>query len=273
MIGGALAALVAGLSYWLRLLSFSGAVAALVVGFLIFGFGGIGFAGPLLAFFLSSSLLSQVGRKRKESINALYAKGSTRDAMQVFANGGVAALLAAVFPFLEAHRETALMMAIASLAAVNADTWATEIGSLQRGSPWMVTTLRRVPAGTSGAVSWLGLLAALLGSLFIGLVGVLTWPPRSIHILWQPEVPELLAVVWAGFLAALADSILGGGLQAQYRCLRCGALTERKTHCPNAPVRLGRGFRWMTNDLVNLIASLLGALFVWFLLAFFVYPA
>jgi uncharacterized protein (TIGR00297 family) len=273
MIGGALAALVAGFSYWLRLLSFSGAVAALVVGFLIFGFGGIGFAGPLLAFFLSSSLLSQMGRKRKERINALYAKGSTRDALQVFANGGVAALLAAIFPFLGAYRETVLMMAIASLAAVNADTWATEIGSLQRGSPWMVTTLRRVDPGTSGAVSWLGLLAALLGSLFIGLVGILTWPPRSIYILWQPEVPELLAVAWAGFIAALGDSILGGSFQAQYRCLRCGALTERNIHCPDSPVRLGRGYRWMTNDLVNFIASLLGALFVWFLLAYFVYPA
>ena len=53
----------------------------------------------------------------------------------------------------------------AALAAVNADTWGTELGVLNPHPPRMITDLRKVvEKGTSGGISLIGTLAALAGS-------------------------------------------------------------------------------------------------------------
>jgi len=265
-----LAGSIAAISGLLRLLTFSGALAAFVVGFFVFGFGGLPFAVPLLAFFFSSSLLSRVGRGRKARYHTIYDKTARRDAGQVLANGAVAAALAFAFAFTPSTRQTALLY-LAALAAVNADTWATEIGGLAPGRPFLITTLRRVDPGTSGGVSLLGLIAALLGALFVAGAGWLAWPLNTTQLLWKPDAPEILSIAWAGFIAAFADSILGASLQAQYRCSRCGRQTERSAHC-DQPARRLQGWRWITNDVVNFLASLLGVLFAWLLLTQFTYP-
>jgi uncharacterized protein (TIGR00297 family) len=273
LIGVAAAGGVALFAGGLRLLSLSGALAAFVVGFLIFGFGGLPFALPLLAFFFSSSLLSRVGKSRKAKANALYDKTSTRDAGQVLANGGAAALLALVAG-LNPHMPTPrwlLLLFLAALAAVNADTWATEIGGLSKTRPFLITNFRRVEPGTSGAVSWLGLFAALLGAAFVVGVGQLAWPAHSTWLFWRIDPPEMLAVAWAGFVASFADSILGASVQAQYRCTKCGGITESSNHCGQS-TRLIRGWKWVTNDVVNFVTSLLGILFAWLLLTYVAYP-
>ncbi len=260
----------------LRLLTFSGALAAFAVGVFIFGFGRLTFAAPLLAFFFSSSLLSLLGKARKAGANARYSKSSTRDAGQVLANGGVATALVILFALLlQQHRVAALrplyLLYLASLGAVNADTWATEVGGLSASRPWLVTTLRRVDRGTSGAVSVAGLLAALAGAAFIALVGWAVWPRGSTELLWRIDPPEIIAVAWGGFVAAYVDSLLGATVQAHYRCGHCGQITERPVHC-EAPATLARGWRWVNNDVVNLATSLCGVLFTWILLKLFAYP-
>lgn len=254
----------------LRLLAFSGALAAFAIGFFVFAFGGLPFGIPLLAFFISSSILSRLGSKRKAVLNARYDKSSNRDAGQVLANGGVAAALAIVFVFTPFTRDTMLLY-LAALAAVNADTWATEIGGLARSRPILVSTLRRVDPGTSGAVSLYGLLASLLGAFFIAGSGWLAWPANAVALLWRIDTPEVIAVTWAGFVAAYADSLIGATVQVQYRCSRCGALTERRSHC-GVPGKQARGVKWVTNDVVNFTTSLCGVLFAWVLLRFFAYP-
>jgi uncharacterized protein (TIGR00297 family) len=291
IIAAALSGFISLTAGMLRLLSFSGALAAFVIGFLIFGFGGVPFAVPLLAFFLSSSLLSRLGRDRKKRANALYDKTSTRDAGQVLANGAVAALLALAYG-LNLHAltpRTCMLLFLAALASVNADTWATEIGGLSSGRPYLLSTFKKTDPGVSGAVSLLGTFAALLGAAFIIGAGWLAWPhyvipadgvgvlPRgSVQnafspLLWRVDIAEMVALAWAGFVAAFADSILGASVQAQYRCIACGAITERKVHC-NGPTVLKRGFRWITNDVVNLLTSILGVLFAWILLSYFGSP-
>ncbi len=273
IIAGLLAGGIALVAGGLRLLSFTGALAALVVGFFIFGFGGVPFAVPLLVFFCTSSILSRLGRKRKSASNSLYDKSSVRDAGQVIANGGVAAAFA-VLAGMELRSpapRACMLLFLAALAAVNADTWATEIGGLSPSKPFLVTTFKRVPPGASGAVSWLGLFAALLGAAIIPLSAGFFWPTPS--TLWWPRIDpaEIVTVMWAGFVASFADSVLGASAQAQYQCVRCGAVTERRAHC-DRPAVLHRGWRWMTNDAVNLIASLLGVLFAWLLLNYAAYP-
>jgi uncharacterized protein (TIGR00297 family) len=264
----ALAALVALVTRKLKLLTFGGALAAFVIGAVIFASGKMLLAVPLLAFFLSSSLLSVVGKSRKASANSHYAKSGERDAWQVCANGLIPAALAAVYALNPYVRQIVLVY-FASLAAVNADTWATEIGGLSP-NPRMISNWRKAPAGVSGAISLLGLAGAFLGSAFIVFAGWLVWNPGKL-MMWKPDISEMLAVTWSGFLAAWADSILGASVQAQYRCTVCQAQTERKIHC-GKPTKHVSGLKWINNDTVNFIACLLGVLFCWFLFHYYAYP-
>src|SRR5947209_17406178 len=81
---------VAAVAFWRRALTFDGAVAAAVVGSLVFFRGGLPAAASLLAFFGSSSALSRLGHSRKASGPLAQSKGARRDAWQVLANGGMA---------------------------------------------------------------------------------------------------------------------------------------------------------------------------------------
>ncbi len=268
----ALAAAVAITSWSLRLLTFSGALAAFVTGFFIFASGGIPLAVPLLVFFLSGSILSRVGTGRKALAALRQEKGASRDIWQVLANGSVPTLLAVAY-HTSHHDRIAVLLYLAALAAANADTWATEIGSLWKGRPRLVTTLRHVEPGTSGGVTALGFGASLVGACVIAASAWLVWPlfPPELRW-WRVDAPELMTVAWCGFLGSYADSVLGAAVQVQYRCSVCHMATERPFHC-NAPCKAVRGWRWVNNDVVNLWAITLATAFAWVLLRYFAYPA
>jgi len=90
------------LAFWRGSLSRSGAVTALVVGTLIFGFGGWEWGVLLGFFFVSSSLLSHFKEEDKRITAEKFDKGHRRDAGQVLANGGlgsVIAVLSFIFPW------------------------------------------------------------------------------------------------------------------------------------------------------------------------------
>jgi uncharacterized protein (TIGR00297 family) len=247
-------AIVIGLAGWAAgSLSISGAAAALVVGTLIFGFGGLSWAALLLTFFISSSLLSKMFSSKKKNLAEKFEKGSRRDWAQVFANGGVGAFLAVValiFP-----QDTWPWLAFAgTMATVNADTWATELGVLSPKMPRLITTGKPVPTGTSGGITLMGTLATFLGGALIGLVG---W-------LFQPTFPagaNLAAVSLAGLVGSLVDSFLGATIQAIYYDPVRQKETERRIFDESghlaAPLR---GSEWMNNDMVNFISSVCGAL-------------
>jgi len=230
------------------MLTGGGAIAAATLGALTFGIGGLAPSILLLTFFLSSSLLSRQGSERKQSLAERSAKGSKRDEWQVLANGAVPALLAVGYGLTD--QSLWLVGVTGALAASNADTWATEIGVLARNRPRMITNLRAVEAGTSGAISLLGSVAALAGALLIGLVASLL----------ASNIGLLYAAGAAGLLASFIDSLLGATLQAQYRCPNCDHLTEKHpTHTCGTATELVGGWGWLGNDQVNLIASIAGA--------------
>jgi uncharacterized protein (TIGR00297 family) len=216
----------------MKWLSRGGALAACVVGAAVAaGSGAAGF-GVLAAFFLSSSLLTPGGGRRT--------------AIQVAANGGLAAALALLSrlggPFPVAFA--------GALAAAAADTWSTELGARSKRTPRLVTTGRPVPPGTSGGITWLGTLGGVASAAFVAgvaaLLGIVA--PRSVP--W---------VVAGGFAGGLGDSVLGATLQARYRCPACSATGEQPRHsCGQNAVLVG-GVRWITNDTVNLAATIVGA--------------
>ena len=61
-----------------------------------------------------------------------------------------------------------------------------------------------------------------------------------------------------GFAGCLADSVLGATLQARYRCSICGAAGETARPCCGRSLALIGGLPWMTNDTVNLLATIVG---------------
>ncbi len=230
-------------------LSRSGAAAAVIVGTLTFGIGGPLPAVLLLLFFFSSSVLSRVGGARKRSVGIAFSKGGRRDHGQVLANGALAALLSVGFGVTGGPLWLAGLAG--ALAAVNADTWATELGVLAPQAPRRITTGERVPAGTSGAISLPGLLAALAGALLIGVPAGLV---LGSHVL-------IGAAALGGLAGSLFDSLLGATVQAIYTCPACNKETERyPVHGCGTPTVPLRGWRWLDNDGVNFAASLCGAL-------------
>ena len=253
LIGFFLAALIALLAWRARALSTSGAFAALLTGGLIFGLGGLSWATLLLVFFVSSSALSRLFAPRKAALSEKFSKGSRRDWAQVLANGGLGALLVVGFALLD---EPVWIWAayIGAMAAVNADTWATEIGVLNPSLPRLVTTWKPVERGTSGAVSRLGTLAALGGSALVGLAAVLVSSQLPLGV-------ALLAACLGGLAGSFFDSFLGATVQSIYYCPSCQKETERHPrHVCGSQTRHLRGWRWLDNDGVNFLCSLVGAI-------------
>jgi uncharacterized protein (TIGR00297 family) len=248
LAGIVLAALVSAAARRGRALSVSGAWAALAVGSLTFGIGGVPPAVLLLIFFISASLLSRLGSARKAAVAAAFDKGGERDAGQVLANGGLAAAAAVGYGW-TAH--PGWLVAVAgSLAAANADTWATELGVLARTWPRRILNGQRVEPGTSGAISGPGLLAALAGAGLVSLGAAA----------FASDVRLGVAAAVGGFAGAMVDSFLGATIQAIYWCPICQKETERHPlhTCGTTTTRL-RGWPWLRNDGVNFAATLTGA--------------
>ncbi|TYS68726.1 DUF92 domain-containing protein [Sutcliffiella horikoshii] len=234
--------------YKLKALAASGAVGTFLVGiFIALGFKGYGLL-LIGLFFVTSSFWSKYNRKQKESIRDMHEKGSQRDIMQVFANGGVPALIglsAYVFP-----AEFWIYGFIASIAVANSDTWASEIGSLSKKRPFSIVQMKTVEPGTSGAISLLGTLAAVAGSALISLVSYFFWSEITITI--------TLLLTAFGVMGCFIDTILGATVQSAYRCKVCGKQVEKKVHCQQ-PTQLVKGNPWVNNDVVNISSILIAS--------------
>ena len=165
----------------MRWLTRRGAAAALAIGLAtVWGFGWRGLF-LLLAFFVSSNLLTTAAKG-----------GEGRNERQVLANGGAAALAALAGSW---------AAFAGSIAAATADTWATEIGRHSRTPPRLITNGRPVPAGTDGGITLLGTVGGFAGAGFIA----------GLAFMVEPRVA--VAVGAAGVFGLLLDSFLGATLQ------------------------------------------------------------
>lgn len=249
----ALAAAIAGviaLAAWrARTLDGGGSVAAWSVGTVVLTSAGWLGGAVLLTFFLSASALSRVRPALPSDVDP---KGSRRDAWQVLANGGPAAL-AGLLVLLDLISPSAgLWMITASLAAAAADTWATSLGAASRRPPRDLVSGASVPPGTSGGVTRLGTAAAVAGAALVSLP-----PAFSGH----SGLPAAGTIIGVGGM--LLDSVLGATVQSRFRCPRCGTRSEWPRHRCGTRTRHEGGWRWLTNDGVNAIATGAAALAGW----------
>jgi uncharacterized protein (TIGR00297 family) len=226
-------------------LSASGSAAAVFTGTAVawaFGWQGLLVLG---VFFATSSFWSKYRSSDKTDIEKKLAKTSKRDWQQVMANGGSALIFSLLYIW---SKDISFMAgAFASLAAANADTWASEIGPLSKWSPVSIRTWKRVEKGTSGAVSLLGTASSLAGAAAIALV--------SIGFFQEIGWKGTFLIVITGFLGSWIDTILGAFVQVEYVCPRCGIRTESSFHCEGKCERI-QGSYLVNNEIVNFSASL-----------------
>ncbi len=272
-IGLLLSATIGLLAYRRNSLAPSGVGGAVLVGTLIFGFGGWTWGLVLIAFFVSSSLLSHYRQTDKATLAEKFAKGERRDLGQALANGGAGALLALAAYFLvdlggEARAGSPLYIYLTLayfgvMASVTADTWATELGVLARERPRLITTGRPVAPGTSGGITRYGTLAAFTGAAFIGVAAFVLIQLASLATTGQlllADLPIVVIAAAAGLVGSLFDSLLGATVQRIHWCDHCEKETERQVHSCGVRTRPLRGWGWMNNDMVNFVSSLVGGL-------------
>ena len=254
------AAMAIAVAAWqLRSLTAGGAAAAtLVGGTALSASWGCGFF--LIGWFVLSSAVSRLGRRRKEArVLEVVQKGGRRDAFQVLANGGVFLVcVTALLPFLHVTTPgstVAMYCAVAaagSLAAAGADTWATEIGTWLGGNPLSIRSAGSVPAGTSGAVTVAGTLAMIGAAVAFALLAA------ALHVI-PSDARSVIAVAAGGIAGATADTVIGAWLQERRLCTRCGMFTEQISHLCGGQTTYYSGVSGLNNDLVNAACASTGA--------------
>jgi uncharacterized membrane protein len=209
---------------------------------------GTGWSGGavLAAFFVSSNLVSRVFPPGPTPLDS---KGERRDAWQVCANGGPAAL-AAIIPLETGVR---LWLITTSLAAAAADTWATSVGTHSKGPTRLLGSGAVVPPGTSGGVTRAGSVAAALGAMVVSATGALALGRTSLFA----------AGTLIGFSGMVLDAFAGSRWQGRFYCLQCNQPSERRLHRCGSVTQRRTGLSWLSNDGVNLLATTLALVAGW----------
>jgi uncharacterized protein (TIGR00297 family) len=200
--GAAVKCVVSGLAWAARTVKPSGAIVGFLIGVTVCTFGGWQAYIILILFFVLASGATRVGYERKTARRIAQEEGGRRGARHAIANCGVAAFMA--FLAAASVRTDLFMVAlVAALATAVFDTVSSEIGQVYGRHPFLITTFKRVPPGTDGAVSVEGTLAGLgaaavlaVVSLGLAMMGHLGWAAAAV-------------VVVAAFIGTTAESYIG----------------------------------------------------------------
>ncbi|EFA75688.1 hypothetical protein PPL_10741 [Heterostelium album PN500] len=278
--------------YRKKSLSTSGVIAAWCVG-MITCISSWSFAVSLLSFYFSSSYLTKYKASIKKKIeeNHLLGKfykqppfklasysntyhlksiGGQRNYVQVLSNSLNAAVCGLVFllfsfdpriTFIDSdYKFDAFLICavVGHYAACNGDTWASELGILNKKKPILVTTLKPVPTGTNGGVSLVGILASIAGGSFIGIIYYFTSALFNNGHALKSQIPIIYLGTFAGLFGSLIDSLMGATLQYS------GWNKKKLVVTNNPPSKLNSqdidhicGVDLLDNHQVNFLSSLL----------------
>ena len=189
--------------------------------------GSLGWQGWLavVLYLVLGSAVTKLGFRDKQRRGLAEARGGSRGPENVWGSAATGAALALLIGAGVEPRSVLLVGFAASFAAKLADTFGSEIGKRWGRTTILITSFRRVPPGTEGAISLEGTLASALGSL---LMSVLMLALQLI-----PSWPLTGLVMLIGLVATLAESLFGALVQDRYD--------------------------WMSNELVNALQTSLAA--------------
>jgi len=236
-------------AYYYGSLSRSGFYGALIMGIIVTLIGSWRFLLPLAAFFILSSLLSKIVK----NTSFYQTKGSTRDIVQVYANGGIA-LLICIFDFIQPNAINFFLF-LASVSAAMSDTWATEIGKISKKRPISIINSIPMDHGLSGGITRIGMIGSLLGASLFGFTIWCVIPMPSFIV---------YGIILCGFIGSVFDSLLGATIQAKYET-QTGEIIESYQEGAN----FISGISWVNNDLVNLMNTAFAPILMYFYLKLF----
>jgi len=187
----------AGAAPVVGLVSFSGALGGLIIGAAIILAAGPAAYALLVAFFIIASAATKLGYRHKQKLGVAQEAGGRRGALHAAANCVVALGCAFAWRFSGGAYLWELAYAGAFAAALS-DTVSTELGQLYGRTPILITSFRRVPVGTEGAVSLEGTLSGLVSGAVLGFLAA--------GIGFLAGFRDAAAVTVAAFVAMLAES-------------------------------------------------------------------
>ena len=209
-----------------KLLTPAGYFHAWLLGVLIWGSLGWQGYSVVMFYFLVGSAVTRIGMAQKEAEGIAEKRSGARGPENVWGSALTGAICAVATLFVGTpYKELLLLGYVASFSTKLSDTTASEVGKAYGKRTFLITTLQPVARGTEGAVSLEGTLAGIAASAAIALVG------------WGVGTIDLLGVVWcaiAAFVATNIESLIGATLQSKWD--------------------------WMTNEVVNIINTLIGAI-------------
>jgi uncharacterized protein (TIGR00297 family) len=161
----------------------------------------------LLAFLLASHKATKWRFEEKKIRNMSESDDGHRGWINVLANGGLPAIVAAV-AFFQEDWEFGIWVFSAAVAVAAADTFASEIGCLD-DNVRMITTLKPCEAGLNGGFSSTGQKAALLGSSMIGVLTFFAWYATNSNSEITDGLYLSIITCIIGWIGCQVDSILG----------------------------------------------------------------
>lgn len=182
-------------------------VCAFFVGVGIYIGAGPGGLTVLAAFFILSTLATAHKKEQKATLEAKPQHPERRKAGQVFANGGIAALLGIIsIPFPQ-HQVIIALMMISAISAATADTISSELGMVYGRNAFNILSFKREAKGLDGVISIEGTLLGMTGSAIIA----------CIYCAFSGfNLVGLIIIVIAGTLGNLIDSVLGALLERRH---------------------------------------------------------
>ncbi len=201
LTGGALLSIKAGK------LTVAGASAGILLGWLVFK--GAGFTGIAMTatFFLLGTGATSFGKKRKEHQGLSAVNSSKRNAGQVMANAGVAALCGLAGWFYKDHIFIFRLLMAAALSSASADTLSSELGNVWGKKFYNILTLKKDNKGLNGVVSVEGTAIGVAGSIMIATV---------YSVGFGFAIQTFLIIVAAGTIGNICDSLLGASLERKH---------------------------------------------------------
>ena len=203
LIGLTLAVFIAFITFFGNWITLDATKAVIILGTIVLGFGGWVLTAAVILFFTSGSLLTRNKRVLgitdpiKQNIPLHLQK--RRDGYQVWANGFWLALFC--FGWFLVSWDAFLIAAMVTIATATADTWATEIGTVNPGKTVSIITFNEVTAGTDGGISFKGTAAAAAGAALISFL--------AFFLNFQNVYTVFIMILTLGLFGCFLDSILG----------------------------------------------------------------
>jgi uncharacterized protein (TIGR00297 family) len=209
-----------------KLLTPMGYLHAWLLGVIAWGCLGWPGYGVVMFYFLVGSGVTRIGLERKEAEGIAEKRSGQRGPENVWGSALTATICALLTLIFTPDWYPFLILGyVASFSTKLADTTASEVGKAYGQRTFLITSLQPVPRGTEGAVSLEGTIAGIVASLLIALVA---WGFGMISS-WGIGLCAI-----AAFVATNIESVIGATLQSRWS--------------------------WLTNEVVNIINTLIGAL-------------